>query len=48
MWATRHKQFLDVAQKVNRGREQISTVGDAGIELVLARRCGDVCKVIRM
>ena len=40
----RNKQFLDTAEAVAAGREKISVLGDVA-ELVLIRRCGDVCKV---
>ena len=45
---TRNAQFRDLAEKVARGRDKISTIGDSGTELVLTRRCADVCKVTHL
>jgi len=42
---TRNAQFLETARIVAFGRNEIGIVGDSATELILPRRCRDVCKV---
>ena len=44
----RNEQFQNTASVVSAGRHKIGLIGDAATELVLTRRCGDVCKVTHL
>ena len=44
----RDEQFASVSKVVAAGREHIGNIGDAATELVLPRRCADVCKVTHL
>ena len=44
----RNEQFLQTAKTVSIGLSKISAIGDSASELVLTRRCGDVCKVTHL
>lgn len=42
------EQFSDTALKAKAVQEAIGLIGDAGIEVLLTRRCADVCKVTHL
>ena len=44
----REAQFRSCVEKVDKARAAIAAIGDAGTELVLTRRCADVCKVTHL
>ena len=44
----RNEQFAQAARNVRLGLNKISAIGDSASELVLTRRCGDVCKITHL
>ena len=45
---SRSGQFEELVQSITKLHENISSIGDVGTEIVITRRCADVCKITHL